>query len=210
LVRAIIGVHPWLIASVTGWLFALRGPVIYVLVAAFVFGETAVFVGFVIPGESAALIGGAVAGLDHANIAVMALVVIGSAITGDSVGYLVGKHLGHYLLERRPLRGSPKVAQAEALLTRYGGPAVFLGRWVVLGRALVPGLAGMGTLRYRSFLFFNVLGAVCWGLTYVLLGYGAGASYPTVARVAGSASLIVVGLVVVGVGGWIVFHRSRQ
>ena len=91
------------------------------------------------------------------------VVVVVCAIIGDSVGFEVGKRAGPQLLERRPLRGSAAVRQTMAMLEHYGGPAVFLGRFVAFARALIPGLAGMSGLRYRVFLFYNALGGTDLG-----------------------------------------------
>ena len=196
-------------ASISTRLLGIHGPDLYLVVAALVFAETAILLGFIIPGETAALVGGAVAGLHHANVGLMIVVVIGAAIAGDSVGYLVGKVAGPAILRRRPLAGNRGVAKGQELLARFGGPAVFLGRWVALARALVPGLTGMSAVRYRIFLIFNVLGGIAWGTTYVLLGYAAGASYPKVAKVAGTATLIIIGAVVVLIVVWLAIRRHK-
>ena len=101
----------------------------------------------------------------------MLVVIVVCAIVGDSVGYEVGKVLGPWLLEHRPLRGQAGVHRGQDLLARRGGPAVFLGRWLALARALVPGLAGMSGMRYRTFLAYNAAGGIVWGTTFVLIGY---------------------------------------
>ena len=199
-----------MLASVSTWLEHFHGPVVYVLCGALVFGEAAVLLGFVIPGETAALAGGAIASLGHANIVVMLVVVIGCAIAGDSTGYEVGKWLGPWLVQRRPLKGHAGVRKAEELIARFGGPAVFLGRWIALARALVPGISGMSGMRYPVFLLFNALGGLAWGTTFVMVGYAAGAAYGTVATRIGTYSLFVVGAVVVALIVWIVVRRRRR
>lgn len=198
------------LASVGTWLEHFHGPAAYILCGLLVFGEASVLLGFVIPGETAALVGGALASLGHANLELMLAVVVGCAIAGDSVGYEVGKLVGPWLLDRRPLRGHPGIRRGEDLLARYGGPAVFLGRWVALARALVPGLSGMSGMRYRTFLFFNAVGGVVWGTTYVMIGYGAGTSYGAVARTVGTYSFVLLALVVIGVVAYVVVRRRRS
>jgi membrane-associated protein len=190
---------------VLGWLanhvLALHGPLAYLIVGLLVFGEAAVLLGFVIPGETAAVVGGALAALHRVELWLVALVVVVAAIVGDSVGYEVGKLLGPWLLERRPLKDHPGVAKARALLVRFGGPAVFLGRWVALARALVPGLTGMSGMRYRTFLAFNAAGGLAWGLTFVVLGDVLGRSYERAVHAGGTASIwLVVGVVVLAIG----------
>jgi membrane protein DedA with SNARE-associated domain len=199
------------LASIGTWLEHFHGPALYLLCGFFVFAEAAIFLGFVFPGEIAAIVGGSVAALGNASLGTMIVVIVVCAIVGDSVGYEVGRHLGPRLMERRPLRGRAGVDKARDLLVRFGGPAVFLGRWTALARALVPGLTGMSGMRYRTFLFYNALGGLVWGTTFVLLGYAAGRSWEAIASRAGTYALYglaaVVAVVVVVV---IVRRRSRS
>jgi len=183
--------------GVTGWLLRLHGPTAYILVALLVFGEAAVLLGFFIPGETAAVVGGVLAGLGVVSLPVMMAVVVVCAIAGDSVGFEVGKRAGPWLLERRWLKGSAAVERTMGMLEHYGGPAVFLGRFVAFARALIPGLAGMSGLRYRTFLFYNAAGGIIWGVGYTLLGYVVGVSFAHILSQVGLWSLAVVGVVVV-------------
>ncbi|HUI04339.1 MAG TPA: DedA family protein, partial [Acidimicrobiales bacterium] len=173
-------------------------------------GEAAVLLGFVIPGETAALIGGVLASTHHVDLVLMLVTVVVGAIVGDSVGYEVGKVLGPWLLEHRPLRGHAGVRRGQALLVRWGGTAVFLGRWVALARALVPGLTGMSGMGYRRFLVFNALGGMAWGTTFVLIGYGAGTSYQAVAGSVGEWALVILGSAVVVLVAVVLLRRRRQ
>jgi len=194
---------------VGSWVQHFHGPLAYVVCGLLVFGEAAVLLGFVIPGETAALIGGVLASLHHVNLVMMVVVIVVSAIVGDSVGYEVGKLLGPWLVEHRPLRGKAGVHRGQDLLARRGGPAVFLGRWLALARALVPGLAGMSGMRYRTFLAYNAAGGIVWGATFVLIGYAAGTSYAAVAKTVGVYSLAILTTVVVGVVVVVIVRHRR-
>jgi membrane protein DedA with SNARE-associated domain len=195
---------------VGSWLQHFHGTLAYVVCGLLVFGEAAVLLGFVIPGETAALIGGVLASLHHVNLVLILVVIIVCAIVGDSVGYEVGKLLGPWLLEHRPLRGHAAVRRGQALLARFGGPAVFLGRWVALARALVPGLSGLSGMRYRTFIAYNAAGGIAWGTTFVLIGYAAGTSYTKVASTIGIYSLAIVGFVVAAVLAFVIVRRRRE
>jgi len=151
-----------------------------------------------------------VAALGHASLQTMIVVIVLCAIVGDSVGYEVGRVLGPRLMERRPLRGRPGVDKARALLVRFGGPAVFLGRWTALARALVPGLTGMSGMRYRTFLFYNALGGLVWGTTFVLVGYAAGRSWEAIASRIGSYALYVLASLVALAVVVVVVRRRRE
>ncbi|MEA5456696.1 DedA family protein [Sinomonas sp. JGH33] len=168
----------------------------YVLVFVFVFAEDAIFVGFVIPGETAAVLGGVMASQGHADgpfIWLMVPIVVVAAIIGDTVGYEIGKHLGSRLLGFRIFdRHRKKLEDAQAFLRRRGGWAVFLGRFVAFFRAMMPALAGASLMPYRRFVAFNALGGLVWGAGFTLLGYLAGASYEVVAKAAGRDIAAVV------------------
>lgn len=198
------------LASISTWIQHFRGPVVYLLCGLLVFGEAAVLLGFVIPGETAALAGGALASLHHANLEIILAVVVVCAIAGDSTGYEVGKVLGPWLIRHRPLRGHAGVAKAQELIAARGGPAVFLGRWIALARALVPGISGMSGMHYPTFLVFNAIGGVTWGVTFVMVGYAAGTAYAQVATRVGIYAGVVVAALVLGFVVWLLIRRHRR
>lgn len=184
---------------------------VFLIVFLLVFLEDAIFVGFVIPGETAAVIGGVAASQDHVNVAYMCAVVVAAAVIGDSVGFEIGKHFGPRLLALKMLdKRRAKLDQARDLLARKGGSAVFLGRFVAFFRAVMPALAGMSRMPYPKFLTFNAIGGLVWGIGFVMLGFVAGNSYEKIAKTVGtSATLIVVAVVIVGVIVWRMrAHRS--
>lgn len=184
----------------------------YLLVFALVFAEDALFIGFVIPGETAAVLGGVIASQGKASVWLMAPLVVLAAVAGDSVGYEVGKHLGPRLLESKPLRKQRRrLDGAEDFLRRRGGWAVFLGRFVAFFRAVLPALAGASRMRYLKFLAFNALGGITWGVGFVLLGFLAGASYETVAKAAGrDITAAVAVLAIVALVVWKVRKARRE
>lgn len=180
----------------------------YSIIAALVFGEAAVFLGFVLPGETAVLLGGFLASTSHLNIGVLCVLVVVAAVIGDSVGYEVGRVFGPRVVRSRFLnRHESHLAKARGMLRDRGGPAVFLGRFTAFFRAVMPGLAGLSEMHYRRFLLWNALGGLVWGVGFCLVGYFAGASYETVARKIGTGSAVAIGLIIVGV---LVVWRIRQ
>jgi membrane-associated protein len=183
----------------------------YLIIAALVFGEAAVFLGFVLPGETAVLLGGFLASTGHLELAALCPIVFGSAVAGDSVGFEVGRTLGPKVL-RLPIvaRHSARLDRAQTQLRERGGPAVFLGRFTAFFRAVMPGLAGLSRMPYPKFLLWNALGGFAWGVGFCLVGYFAGASYEKVAAQIGRGSAIVVGVIVVGALVWWHFRRRRR
>ncbi len=172
---------------------------IYLIVGLLVFAEDAIFIGFVIPGETAAVLAGVSAGLGKTEIALAMLIVILAAVVGDTVGYEVGKHIfGPKIVDGRFLRNHRhKLAKAESFLQRRGGWAVFLGRFTAFFRAMMPALAGAAGMPYRRFVVWNVAGGVIWGATFVMLGFLAGSSYQTIEQKVGRGMAVGVGAIVV-------------
>lgn len=171
--------------------------------------EDAVFIGFLIPGETTAVLAGVGAGLGHVALPLAVLVVVAAAIVGDSVGYEVGKKwLGPALLRFRFLdRHRGRIERTQDFLRRRGGAAVFLGRFTAFFRAMTPAAAGAARMPYRRFLAWNALGGIVWGTAFVALGFVAGDSYHRVERLVGRG--VAGGLVVVVVAALVVRRLRR-
>jgi membrane protein DedA with SNARE-associated domain len=195
LLDGVLGLDPLLILAVTGLL---------------VFAEDAIFLGFVIPGETAAVLAGVGAGIGHVALPLSIVVVVVAAIVGDSVGYEVGRrYFGPRVLNRGLFgRHQHRIDQAQAILRRRGGIAVFLGRFTAFLRAMMPALAGASHMRYRTFLLWNAIGGLVWGTLFVVLGYVAGASYQRVEKQVGRG--VAVALVVVVVALVVVWQVRRE
>jgi membrane protein DedA with SNARE-associated domain len=186
--------------------------IVLLVVGLAVFAEDALFVGFVLPGETFAVLGGVAANRGHVSLTAVLAVVIVCAILGDTVGYEVGSRLGPRILKLKMLaKHQDRISDAQALLARRGGWAVLLGRWVAFFRAVMPALAGLSRMPYRVFLPFNAVGGALWGTAVVLIGYLAGASYEKVEKSFGTGAAIVVAvIVVVGVVVWQIRRRRAE
>ncbi|MDJ0357422.1 DedA family protein [Paenarthrobacter sp. PH39-S1] len=182
------------------------------LVGLLVFAEDALFIGFVIPGETAAVLGGVVASRGHVQLWMMMVLVVVAAVVGDTVGYEIGKHFGPRVLDLKVMnKRRGKLDKAQDFLRRRGGSAVFLGRFVAFFRAVMPALAGTSKMPYPHFLAFNAAGGLVWGSGFVLLGFLAGNSYEVVAKAAGrDITTAVVIAAVVAVIVWRVRKARRE
>jgi membrane-associated protein len=198
------------VSSLASGLTHLSGWVAYAVIAALVFGETAVFIGFVLPGEIAVVLGGFLASRGHLSLPLLIVIVVLAAIAGPFVGYEIGRRMGDRLFTVRPLRRvQGGVEKARTVLRRRGGAAVLAGRFVAVVRALMPAAAGAAQVRFRTFTVYNVAGGLIWGVGYCLVGYLAGSAYAVVESRIGTGLAIVIGAVVVlAVAAW-AYRRHR-
>jgi membrane protein DedA with SNARE-associated domain len=194
------------------WILGLPAPLVYLVVGLLVFLEDALFVGFVLPGETAALVGGFLASRGVVSPWWLGLVVVVGAVAGDSVGYEVGSRFGPRLLAARALAShEEQVANAQAFVRRHGSWAVFLGRFVAFFRAMMPALAGISHMPYRRFLPINALGGLVWGVAFTAIGYFAGDAYERVAHTFGEVAAVVIAVVVIaGIVVWRVRRRRED
>ncbi|MEU6140771.1 DedA family protein [Streptomyces sp. NPDC047081] len=197
-------------SALTHWLSELSGPVVYVVVAALVFAEDAFFFGFVLPGETAVIVGGVLARQGVVDLVWLSAAVVLAAIAGDGVGYEIGRRLGPRFAGGH--RQTTQVEKARDLVRRRGPAAVFFGRFIAFVRSFVPAMAGVSEMRYRRFLLYNALGALLWGVGNAVLGYVAGAAYERAEGLVGrTLALVVAVLVVVALVVWRVRrHRERN
>ena len=199
-------------SSLIEHILSVPGVLVYVLVGLIVFAEDALFVGFVIPGETAAVLGGVDASRGHVKLWLIIVTVVVAAIIGDTVGYEIGRHVGPRVLQVRILdRHRRRLDDAQDFLARRGGSAVFLGRFVAFFRAVMPALAGTARMPYRKFLPYNAAGGLLWGAGFVLLGYVAGNSYAKVEKAVGrGAALAVLALVLAALLIWRVRKHQAE
>lgn len=177
----------------------------YLALGLLVGGES---LGLLVPGETALLAAGVLAHEGALHIELALLVAAVAAITGDNIGYALGRRGTRLVLTvRGPLRAARMRAlhRGEHFFERHGHRAVFLGRWVAVARVTVPWLAGGSRMPWRAFLVWNVLGAVTWVTAVVTAGYAFGAG---AAVALGSLNAILLALLVVlgGLAAW----RSRH
>jgi membrane-associated protein len=180
------------------------------IIAALVFGEAALFFGFVLPGETAVVYGGVLAAAGRISLLVVLLVVLVAAIVGDSVGFEIGRRLGPRLTRAPVLRNHvDRLEAAQSYLRRRGGRAVVMGRFTAFLRAVMPALAGASRMEYRRFLAFNAAGGVLWGGACVLLGYFAAHSISQVTHYLGLTSAAIVVVIALGLV-WAWHRRARD
>jgi membrane-associated protein len=173
--------------------------------------EAPAFLGLVLPGELALLLGGVLASQGRIPLAAALAVGVAGALAGDSVGYGIGRRWGPRLLSSGLGRrvGPARLHRVEALLLRGGGWPLVVGRCTAGARVVLPGLAGMLGLRYRSFVLWTGAAATVWAVAHVLLGYAAGAGWRQVHQLTGRIGLGLALTVVVALAVAWLLRRAR-
>jgi membrane-associated protein len=156
----------------------------YALLVAIVFAETGLLIGCFLPGDSLLITAGLLAAAGHLNIWWLNGLLIAAAIVGDSVGYAIGVRLGPRIFTRqKSLLFNPKhVERTRLFYERYGSKTIVIARFVPIIRTFAPVLAGVGTMQYRRFLFYNVAGGIGWVVSMSWAGYFLGRTVPNISR----------------------------
>ena len=147
------------------------------LLAAIVFAESGLLIGFFLPGDSLLFIAGfftADGGGNHLPaLPITALVVVLAAIAGDQVGYLFGRKVGPSLFDRPQSRffKPSHIEKAHAFLEKNGSKTIVMARFVPIVRTFAPIVAGVGRMKYRTFVTYNVIGGLLWGAGLTTLGH---------------------------------------
>jgi membrane-associated protein len=149
------------------------------LVAAIVFAESGLLIGFFLPGDSLLFITGFLTskpdGLPHVDqpLPLVLLVLFVAAVAGDQVGYLFGRKIGPALFDRPRSRlfNPANVDKAHTFLEKHGPKTIVLARFVPIVRTFAPIVAGVGRMQYRTFVMFNLVGGLLWAVGVTTLGY---------------------------------------
>ena len=162
--------------------------------------------GIPLPGETALIAFGVLASEGHYSIASVIAVAAAGAIVGDNLGYwLIGRVGGRALFARwhwLSQYSDRVLPRTESLMARYGGAAVFFGRFVAILRYTVAWVAGLSRMPWWRFLFWNAAGAVCWATAVGLTAYyGGKAVADAIARYGLYAGIVIAVAIVIG---WLV------
>ncbi len=147
-------------------------------IAGIIFAESGLLIGFFLPGDSLLFTAGFLVQqniLDF-NIHVLVLILFIAAAVGDNVGYAFGNRVGRKLFHRKEslLFHKENLRRAEDFYEKYGAKTIVMARFVPVVRTFAPIIAGISSMRYRTFLIYNLIGAFVWAVGLTYLGYFAG------------------------------------
>lgn len=164
-----------------------------------IFAETGLVVTPFLPGDSLLFAAGALSARAESglNVHLLALLLFVAAVLGDTLNYWIGSRFGHAVFKREDsfFFKRKNLEKAHAFFEKYGGRAIILARFVPIVRTFVPFVAGVGSMTYRHFLAYNLIGGFVWIYSFMYLGYGFG-NLPVVQK---NFKLIIVGIIVLSV-----------
>ena len=137
-----------------------------------VFMETGFVVTPFLPGDSLLFAAGTFAALGSLNPIYLFLLLVTAAIIGDTINYSIGAYIGP-----RAFSGEIKFLKQEhlektqAFYDKHGGKTIILARFIPIIRTFAPFVAGIGTMKYRKFVTYNVVGGILWVAIFISLGY---------------------------------------
>ncbi len=145
----------------------------YLVLAAIIFSETGLLVGFFLPGDSLLFAAGFLASQNIFSIFPLILILSVAAIVGDAVNYQIGLRMGEHVFDKGKLRfiKHSHLMAAKAFYERHGGKAIILARFAPLVRTFTPFVAGVAKMNYRQFVLYNIAGGVGWVVSMTVAGY---------------------------------------
>ena len=166
----------------------------YAGIAAIVFAESGVLLGFFLPGDSLLFTAGFLAGSGVLDIRVLAPLCFAAAAAGDTVGYGIGRRYGRRLFNRPASRlfRPDQLVRAEHFFRQQGGRAVVLARFLPWIRTFTPVAAGVGAMSYARFAAMNLLGAGLWGIGLPVAGFFLGSTVTSADRYVLPVVLVVI------------------
>lgn len=154
------------------------------LIAAIVFAESGLLIGFLLPGDTLLLTAGIFAAQGKLPIFWLIMIISLAAILGDNVGYSIGRRSGKRIFRKEDgiLFRAEHIDRAEKFYEKHGGKTIILARFVPIVRTFAPVVAGVGKMPRSRFMFFNIFGGLFWGAGVTLLGYAFGSRIPDIDR----------------------------
>lgn len=169
-------------------------------IAAIIFAESGLLIGFFLPGDSLLFTAGFLvqSGIIKFNIHALVLILFVAAVLGDNVGYSFGRRFGRKLFERKNsvLFHSDNLRRAEEFYKKHGPKTIVIARFVPVVRTFAPIVAGISHMHYRTFVAYNLIGGFLWAVGLTYLGYAAGG---VIERYGINIEYVILGIIFISV-----------
>ena len=169
----------------------------YLGLAAIVFAETGLLVGFFFPGDSLLIAAGLYAATGEMHLLPLLVIVTLAAIAGNTTGFGIGSKLGPMLFHKDDSLFFRKkhIHQAQQFYAKHGGKTIIISCFIPIIRTFVPTVAGAANMNYFRFLAFNIIGAFVWVWSMVLAGYYLGRAFGD--KITEYVHFIILGVVLI-------------
>ena len=170
----------------------------YLVLFLIVFTETGIIVFPFLPGDSLLFAVGALAARPETGLSLWVLIplLIAAAFVGDNVNYAVGDYLGPKVFrENFKFLNRKYLDQTQAFYAKHGGKTIIMARFVPIVRTFAPFVAGVGTMTYRYFASFSILGAVLWVVLLTVAGY----LFGNIELVKKNFELVILGIILLSI-----------
>ena len=163
--------------------------------AVIVFSETGLLVGFFLPGDSLLVTAGLFAAAGFFDITVLVFLLIVAAILGNSTGYFIGRKGGQALYAKEESRFFKKqhLIKTREFYEHYGPVTIVMAQFMPFARTFAPVVAGIAEMKYARFASFNVIGAIAWITSMLLIGYFLGSTIPNIDK---NIHLVILAVIV--------------
>jgi membrane-associated protein len=145
----------------------------YAILFGIVFAETGLVILPFLPGDSLLFAAGALSALGTLNFPLVLILFIVAAIIGDTVNYAIGRHFGKAIVDnpKIPFINQEHIDKTEQFYKKHGGKTIILARFVPIVRTFAPFVAGVGSMHYRTFIIYNIVGGIVWVSLFTSAGY---------------------------------------
>ncbi len=166
------------------------------VLAAIIFAESGMMVGFFFPGDTLLFSAGILAAAGQLPLIETIVVIAIAAIAGDNVGYHIGQKLGPRLFRKKDglIFRHEYIMKAEAFYEKYGTKTMLIAHFVPIVRSFAPVTAGAGKMNYKQFVFFDAIGDIAWATIITLLGYFIGSRIPGIEKMIEPIFLVIIAI----------------
>ena len=173
------------------------GSLTYGILFLIVFCETGLVITPILPGDSLLFATGTFAALGSLDLSLIIILLSIAAIAGDTVNYWIGYLVGPKVFskEKSRLFNKEYLDRTHHFYQKYGGKTIIIARFIPIIRTFAPFVAGVGRMKYKRFIIYNILGGIGWIVTFVLGGYFFG----NIPLVKNNFALIILAIIIISI-----------